>query len=61
MLGEIMLAIAAAVAGARGYKLLLPVNQPHFEIVGIEWKALTKQINVAIAVIQERGYSGAAT
>ena len=54
MMGEITPAIAEAVAGARGYKLLLPVNQPHFEIVGIEWKALIKQISAAIAVIRER-------
>ena len=61
MMGEITPAIAEAVASARGYKLLLPVNQPHFEIVGIEWKALTKQIRAAIAVIRERGRSGVAT
>ncbi len=60
MMGEITPAIAEAVASARGYKLLLPVNQPHFEIVGIEWKALTKQISAAIAVIRERGRAGAA-
>ena len=53
MMGEITPAIAEAVAGARGRKLFLPVNQPHFEIVGIEWKALTKQISAAIQVIQE--------
>ena len=51
MMGEITPAIAAAVAGARGRKLLLPINQPHFEIVGIEWKALTKQISAAIEII----------
>jgi hypothetical protein len=55
MLGEIIPAIAEAVATARGYKLLLPVNEPHFEIVGIEWKALTKQISAAIAVVREHG------
>ena len=53
MMGEITPGIAEAVASARGYKLLL-VNQPHFEIVGIEWKALTKQISAAIVVIRER-------
>jgi len=53
MMGEITSAIAEAVAGARGRKLFLPINQPHFEIVGIEWKALTKQISAAIQVIQE--------
>jgi len=53
MMGEITPAIAEAVAGARGRKLLLPINQPHFEIVGIEWKALTKQISAAIEVIRQ--------
>ncbi len=53
MLGEITPAIAGAVAGARGRKLLLLVNQPHFEIVGIESKPLAKQIGAAIAIIRE--------
>jgi hypothetical protein len=53
MMGEITPAIATAVAGARGRKLLLPINQPHFEIVGIEWKALTKQISAAIEIISQ--------
>ncbi|MCX7681091.1 MAG: DUF3842 family protein [Anaerolineae bacterium] len=53
MMGEITPAIAEAVAGARGRKLLLPINQPHFEIVGIEWKALTKQIDAAIEIIRQ--------
>jgi len=29
------------------------LNQPHFEIIGIEWKALTKQIEAAIETIQQ--------
>lgn len=53
MMGEITPAIAEAVASARGHKLLLPINQPHFEIVGIEWKALTKQISAAIEIIRQ--------
>lgn len=53
MLGEITPAIAEAVAGARGRKLLLPVNQPHFEIVGIESKSLAKQISAAIELVKE--------
>jgi hypothetical protein len=53
MMGEITPAIAVAVAGARGRKLLLPINQPHFEIVGIEWKALTKQISAAIEIVRQ--------
>ena len=54
MMGEVTPAIAEAIASARGFKLLLPINQPHFEIVGIEWKALTKQISQAIEMIRER-------
>ena len=54
MMGEITPPIAEAMATARGHKLFLPINQPHFEIVGIEWKALTKQISQAIEMIRER-------
>jgi len=53
MMGEITPAIAEAIAGAPGRKLLLPINQPHFEIIGIEWKALTKQIGAAIEIIRQ--------
>jgi len=53
MMGEITPAIAEAVTNAPARKLLLPINQPHFEIVGIEWKALTKQISAAIAIIRQ--------
>jgi hypothetical protein len=53
MMGEITPAIAEAVAGARGCKLLLPVNQPHFGIVGIEAKTLTRQISAAVQIIRQ--------
>jgi len=53
LMGEVTPAIAEAIAGAPGHKLLLPINQPHFQIVGIEWKALTKQISAAIQVIRQ--------
>jgi len=53
MMGEITPAIAEAVAGARGRKLLLPVNQPHFEIMGIEVKPLTRQISTAVDIIRQ--------
>ncbi len=53
MMGEITPEMAIAIAGARGRKLLLPINQPHFELVGIEWQALTKQISAAIQLIRE--------
>ncbi|MDY7080597.1 MAG: DUF3842 family protein [Chloroflexota bacterium] len=53
LMGEVTPVIAEAIAGARGRKLLLPINQPHFEVVGIEWKPLTKQILAAVQVIRE--------
>jgi hypothetical protein len=53
LMGEVTPAIAEAIAGAPGHKLLLPINQPHFQIVGIEWKPLTKQISAAIQVIHQ--------
>ncbi len=52
MMGEVTPAIAAAVASARGRKLLLPINQPHLEIVGIEWQPLTRQISAAIDIVR---------
>lgn len=53
MMGEITPAIAEAVAGARGRKLLLPINQPHIEIVGIESKPLSRQIGAAVAIVKD--------
>ena len=53
LMGEVTPTIAEAIASAPGRKLLLPINQPHFEIVGIEWKPLTKQISAAIEVIRQ--------
>jgi len=50
--GEITPAIAEAVAGAPGRKLLLPINQPHFEIVGIEAKPLAQQIAAAVEIVR---------
>lgn len=58
LMGEVTPAIAEAIAGAPARKLLLPINQPHFEIVGIEWKALTKQITAAIEVIRQELEAG---
>ena len=52
MLGEVTPAIAEAVAGAPGRKLLLPINQPHFEVVGIEAKTLAVQISAAVEAVR---------
>ena len=53
MMGEITPDIAVAVASSRGRKLLLPINQSHVEIIGIESKPLLKQIQAAIEIIQQ--------
>jgi len=52
MMGEITVETAVAVAGARGRKLLLPVTQSHFELIGIESQALATQITVAVDTIR---------
>ena len=54
MMGEVTPAVAQAVADARGLKLLLPISQPHLEIVGVETRPLTKQITAAITLIRDR-------
>ncbi len=53
MLGEITPAMAEAVADAPGRKLLLPINQPHFEIVGIEARPLAQQIAAAVEIVRQ--------
>lgn len=53
MMGEITPAIAEAIASADARKLLIPINQPHFEIIGVEWKPLAQQINEAIERLRQ--------
>ncbi len=53
MLGEITPGIATAVAEADGHKLLIPLTQPHFEIVGVESMLLREQIEAIIARVRE--------
>jgi hypothetical protein len=53
MMGEITPAIAEAVATAPGRKLLIPINQSHFEIVGVEWKPLAQHIQEAVQAVIE--------
>jgi hypothetical protein len=52
MMGEITPAIAEAVFNARGKKLLLPLNQPHFEVVGINQKNVNDLIADAMLAIR---------
>ncbi len=54
MMGEVTPGIAEAVALAPGYKLVLPIAQPGFEIMGLEWKPISKQISQAIQIIKEK-------
>ena len=53
MMGEITPAIAEAIANAPGRKLLIPINQPHFEIIGVQWKPLAQQIDEAIEKLRQ--------
>jgi hypothetical protein len=58
MMGEITPRIAAAVAGCDAHKVLLPVNQTHFEIIGLESRPLGNIIKDAVgriaALVRER-------
>jgi len=53
MMGEITPAIAEAIANAPGRKLLIPINQPHFDIIGVQWKPLAQQIDEAIEKLRQ--------
>ena len=54
LMGEVTPGIAEAVAPAPGHKLILPIVQPGLEILGLEWKPLSKQIGEAIQIIKRR-------
>ena len=53
MLGEITPRIAEAIACADGKKILIPVAQTHFEIVGLEMRPLVQQIKEAVVRVVE--------
>lgn len=53
MMGEITPQIAELVASADAGKILIPVNQNHFSIVGLEAKPLVNQIREAVARVTE--------
>jgi hypothetical protein len=53
MMGEITTAIAEAVFGARGKKLLLPLSQPHVLIVGMAKKNVNDLISDAVAALKK--------
>ena len=58
MMGEITPLIAEAVFSSRGKKLLLPLNQPHFEIVGISQKNVNDLIGDAIVALKKMLHAG---
>jgi hypothetical protein len=51
MMGEITPRIAETIAGCDAHKVLLPVNQSHFEIIGLESRPLGNVIKDAVARI----------
>ncbi len=58
MMGEITPRIAETVAGCDAYKVLLPVSQTHFEIVGLESRPMGTVIKDAVnriaALVREK-------
>jgi len=53
MMGEISPMIAEAIASSPARKILIPVNQGHFEIVGLESRPLQSSIRDVVQKIQE--------
>lgn len=53
MLGEVTPRMAEAVSSSRARKLLLPVSQNHFEIIGVENKSIGLLVKEAAAKIVE--------
>lgn len=49
MMGEITAPMAQAIMDARGKKILLPVNQPHFVLAGVPATPLARVIDEAVA------------
>ena len=58
MMGEITPLVAEAVFNSHGKKLLLPLNQPHFEIVGISQKNVNDLIGDAIVALKKMLHAG---
>jgi len=53
MMGEITPSVAEAVFNSRGKKLILPLNQPHFEIVGISQRNVNDLIGDAMLALKK--------
>jgi hypothetical protein len=54
LMGEISPAMAEAILAAPGEKILLPLQQDHFRLVGMESLPFTKIIDKAIESLKER-------
>jgi hypothetical protein len=54
MMGEITREMAAAVLAAPGERILLPMQQDHFYIAGLEQLPLVKMIDRALEIFRER-------
>jgi hypothetical protein len=54
MMGEISPAMAQAVLDAPGERILLPLQQEHFHIAGIEFLPLARLIDRAVEILKEQ-------
>jgi hypothetical protein len=54
MMGEISPAMAQAILAAPGERILLPLQQDHFYIAGLEQMPLARMVEKAIELLKER-------
>lgn len=54
LMGEISPAMAEAVLAARGEKILIPLQQDHFYLAGIEPLPLAKAVEKAVELLREK-------
>jgi hypothetical protein len=54
LMGEITAAMVEAVLASRGEKILLPLQQDHFRLVGTESLPFTKLIDMAVETLKDR-------
>jgi 4-hydroxy-L-threonine phosphate dehydrogenase PdxA len=58
MMGEITPAMAEAVMNSPAEKLLIPVTQQHFTLVGLEQNPLSQLVEHAVGMLKERCFGG---
>jgi hypothetical protein len=54
MMGEVTAAMAEAVLGAPGERILLPLQNEHFTLAGVESQPLAKAVEKAAELIEEK-------